>query len=733
MYHLSAVCLLCVCLLVAVLPCTCSPNHDDNEGQGHHREKRSAPTLSNRTLCNPGQQWPSTRVNTTARLAALRAVMTNRSLHAFIVFSADAHESEYPAARDKRRGFITGFSGSAGYAAVTMTRAAMWSDGRYFLEAEDALDCNWIFMKMGEPGVPSMSQWLGSELTSGQVVGADPFLVSSNRWASMAKNLAKSGLTFEAVSSSPVDQVWPDQPPPPKTPINALDVQYAGRRWQDKVLDVHFAMEQEGVHGAYVVTSLDEVAWLFNLRANDIAYNPFFISYAIVEYYGANSSDNKVRLYIQDRDNRLTRDPTDPETPHRLHQHLNTAPNGSCHGAMGMCVQVHDYVNSQVVADIESLESASAANKIWVTPYCNYAIFRAIPEAQLFQARSFIAFAKAQKNPVERRGMEICYKRDSAVLVEFFAKLEKEMSEGKRWTEVSVDEELMRMRRAADKNRGLSFETIAGSGPNGAVIHYRPLPASDRQLTTGDMLLLDSGGQYLDCTTDTTRTVHFGSPTAYMKESYTLVLMGTIDLARAVWPKGEYGRTLEILARHPLYEAGLDYNHATGHGIGAYFSVHEGPGNIGRWKGPFYAHEELLPGMFFSDEPGFYEDGQFGVRLETVVMVEPAHTKYNFRGVQFLHFKPIALVPFETKLINYSMMSNHQISWLNVYHQLCQDHIEPLLTSDLARQWLRERTKPFITPTPTPCNHPPSNPAPKPLPSLLSLLMMLAAAFVCVF
>ncbi|XP_076445432.1 xaa-Pro aminopeptidase 1-like isoform X2 [Babylonia areolata] len=680
MSAVTAFCLLCTCVLASVLLCTCSPPHEDSDGE--HRHKRSLPTLSNRTHCGPGEQWPATRVNTTQRLADLRAEMSRMRIDAFIILSGDAHGSEYTAARDQRRGFISGFTGSAGYAAVTMTQAALWTDGRYFLEAEDAMDCNWIFMKRREPGVPTMPGWLTTVLTAGQSVGADPFLVTNSLWQDLERSLQKVNVTLTAVATNPVDAVWSDQPQPPRTPVNALDVRYAGKSWQDKVGEVYTAMQERGVNGAYVVTSLDEVAWLFNLRATDIEYNPFFISYAVVEYYGQSSADNKVRLYLYDKERRLTADPTDDETSANLHTHLNTNPNGTCTGLAGLCVQVQDYNSSQVAVDISMVAAASSDNKVWVTFDCNYAIFDAVPQAQRFQERSFIALAKAQKNPTERHGMDVCNKRDAVVLVEFLAKMEREITEGKNWTEVSASAELKRMRQAADKNRGLSFASIAGSGPNGAVMHYRPGPMTDRQLTTDEMFLLDSGGQYLECTTDTTRTMHYGTPTPFMIEAYTRVLMGAIDLARVVWRKGLYGRSLDILARQNLWSAGLDYNHGTGHGIGAYLSVHE--------------------------EPGYYQDGEFGVRLETVLMVEPLNTTHQFGTAPYMHFQPVALVPFEPKLIDFTLLSTHQIEWLNHYNELTRDHILPLLTSDLAKDWLRERTRPYVTPTP-PCRPPSSS------------------------
>ncbi|XP_025097190.1 xaa-Pro aminopeptidase ApepP-like isoform X1 [Pomacea canaliculata] len=652
-------------------------------GEGGHRTKREAgqPTLADRLNCSQGD-----RVNTTQRLADMRAAMRQLDIDAFIILSDDAHGSEYPSERDERRGFISGFTGSAGQAVVTLHQAALWTDGRYFLEAEGALDCNWIFMRSGDANVPSISQWVISELanTSG-VVGADPFLVSNSQWQSFEKAFVQANITFKQVFKNPVDTAWGGyQPAPPMSNITALPMEFAGKTWQDKITELRQSMTAKNAD-VFVVTSLDETAWLFNLRGGDISYNPVFLSYAIVE-------KTSVRLYLLNKNERLTQNATDPVTSIKLKEHLNTGDTGSCTGSSASCVEVVDYNETAIVEDVKAL--ATAGKKIWVTFVCNYAIFSAIPEASRIQDRSSIALAKAMKNQVEREGMERCYIRDSLILIKFLAFLEKEIKNGHYWTEVSAAERLKEMRLQGQYNRGLSFESISGSGPNGAVIHYRPLNATNRQITTTEMYLLDSGGQYLDGTTDVTRTMHFGTPSSHEKECYTRVLMGAIDLANLVWPQGLYGREIDMAARAPLWQVGLEYNHGTGHGIGAYLSVHEGPGRISLTHSANPSEETVHEYMFFSDEPGYYENGKFGIRLETIVMVEPTSIKAPSNKT-FYRFKPMTLVPFEPNLIDTELLTKSQITWLNKYHELVWNTMKDNLTSEEERSWLWSRAQPI--------------------------------------
>ncbi|XP_061176383.1 xaa-Pro aminopeptidase 1-like isoform X2 [Saccostrea echinata] len=669
-----------------------------NDDGLHHRSKRAlSPSRkieiknmspNDRLSCPPGQTAPPTRVNTTERLENLRAEMLTAGVDAYIIPSEDAHQSEYPSDYDLRREFISGLSGSAGLAIVTRTQAALWTDGRYFLQAEDELDCNWILMKSGEPGVPSSTEWLISVLGTNAKVGAYPFLINSGSYERYEKALSQRNITMTTTAEDLVGKIWTmGRPEEPNSPINALPLKFAGRSWQDKLADMHKAMTEKDVD-AMVVTGLDETAWLLNLRAADIAYNPFFLSYIIVD-----KKMNETTLYIKNHTAKLTQNPTDEQSTEKLHEHLNTGTSGSCSGRTGYCVQVYEYSSTAVESKVQTVASNSGI--VLVSFSCNYALYSKIPEAKRLQENTPAALQKSQKNDVERNGMRNSHKRDAVALITFMTKLEKEVKAGKRWTEVSAARDLKTYREKKLYNRGLSFPSISAVGSNGAVIHYTPGNLTDRQITTSEMYLLDSGGQYLDGTTDVTRTFHFGTPTDFEKESYTRVLMGHVDLAMMTFIAGLYGREIDAIARRPLWEVGLQYRHGTGHGIGMFLSVHEGPGRISLSHAPFESDSPLQDGNFFSDEPGYYEDGKFGIRLENIFMVKEVDTKYKFPNTTFLGFETVTMVPYEPNLIKYDMLSQSQVDWINAYHKKVLELIGPELRANNpeAYNWLESRTR----------------------------------------
>ncbi|KAK3597295.1 hypothetical protein CHS0354_010927 [Potamilus streckersoni] len=657
----------------------------------HERTKRStsySATLEpgNWENCKTGTTLP-TRVNTSERVRSLRNLFAGIQIQAYIIPSEDAHQSEYPSDYDKRRQYISGFSGSAGMAVVTNNLSALWTDGRYFIQAEAELDCNWILMRQGETGVQTTTEWLRSVLTANSKVGISPFLISSSRWKSYSDDLQKYNISLSKVNSELIDQIWTTmRPPMPSTVINALSMQFAGRSWQDKINDIHTKMAEKYVD-LMVITSLDETAWLFNLRASDIAYNPFFMSYAIID-----RTLNRTSLYIIDKDRKLTQNPNDNETSVKVHTHLETGPNGICSGSGGGCTEVKEYNNTAIEIDVEKL--VNERNKVWVSPSCNYAIFSLIPETKVYQANTPATLMKAKKNKAEVDGMKSAHVRDAVALISFLAKLEKEVKEGKLWTELSAAEELEKYRRDQDYNRGLSFDSISGSGSNGAIIHYSVTNATNKAITTKEMYLLDSGGQYLDGTTDVTRTFHFGSPTDFEKECYTRVLMGHINLFLAKWPKGLYGREIDAFARGPLWDVGLVYRHGTGHGIGMYLSVHEGPSRISLSHSAFTGDEPLDEFQFLSNEPGYYEPNKFGIRIENIVMVTSVNTTYKMEGQNFLGFEHITFVPYEPNLIKLSMLSGKHIEYLNNYHKLIQEKVGPALKEKNleAYDWMMQKT-----------------------------------------
>ncbi|XP_064603094.1 xaa-Pro aminopeptidase 1-like isoform X2 [Liolophura sinensis] len=651
------------------------------------------PKVEDRETCASGYSGPvpATRVNTSQRLQRLRQHLRNNSIDAYIISSEDAHASEYVSDYDARREYISGFSGSAGTAVVTADKAALWTDGRYFLQADEQLDCNWILMKAGQPNVPTTYEWLEKELSNGQAIGASSYnnpigkLISKGQWLPEIQELLDAGIQFRPIDNDLVDAIWTTgRPAIPAGPVEIHPISFAGKNWSEKVGFVRNHLSAANVT-ALVVTGLDETAWLFNLRGADIPYNPFFISYAIVEM-------DRVRLYLRDHSTKLS--------SQDLQTHLNTNADGSCTGKQGNCVEVKNY--NSMKADVAALAMQSSTRKIWISHSCNYAIYNSIDRTKAYQKSSPIALMKAVKNSVERQGMKNSHIRDAVALISFMQRLEKEVKEGKPWTEVSAAMELKKYREKQDYMKGLSFPSISGFGSNGAIIHYKPSNVTDRTITTEGMYLLDSGGQYLDGTTDVTRTFHFGTPTDFEKEAYTLVLMGAIDLALLKWPAGLYGRDLDAVTRAPLWKAGLIYNHGTGHGIGAYLSVHEGPGRISLGYRETTYESKLYDGMFFSDEPGYYEDGKFGVRLETIVEIVYVSTKYQYKNTKFLGFNPITLVPFEPHLINVQMMSAEQISWLNAYHKKVMDIVGKRLKDEGltdAYKWVEARVKPYEMPT----------------------------------
>ncbi|CAC5392509.1 unnamed protein product [Mytilus coruscus] len=376
-----------------------------------------------------------------------------------------------------------------------------------------------------------------------------------------------------------------------------------------------------------------------------------------------------------------------------------------------------------MLTEVQNINTNSSISQVWVAFQCNYALYSALSSKKIHQANTPAALIKTRKNTVEQQGMRNSHKRDAVALINLHSKFRENcechnvlnreqgtayklvinillftMKDGtKEWTEVSAALDLKTHRFNAEHNRGLSFPSISGSGPNGAVIHYFPTPATDRKLSVNEMYLLDSGGQYLDGTTDVTRTFHFGTPTAYQKECYTRVLMGQVDLARILFPNTLYGREIDAIARRPLWDVGLEYRHGTGHGIGSYLSVHEGPGRISLSHASFASDEKLDEFMFFSDEPGYYEANEFGIRLENIVMVTEAQTKYQFMNSTFLTFETVTLVPYEPNLIDYDLLSPEQIKWINMYHSKVQKEIGPLVSSDpVASEWLSSRTQTVI-------------------------------------
>ncbi|XP_065071332.1 xaa-Pro aminopeptidase 1-like isoform X2 [Rhopilema esculentum] len=543
-----------------------------------------------------------------------------------------------------RREFISGFTGSTGTAIVTENKALMWTDGRYYLQAEKELDANWTLMKDGLPETPTQEDWLSKELPVGAKVGVDPYLISLDAWRRISKKLQGSGRTLVRVDRNLVDLVWADhgRPATPCSNLITLGQEFSGKSWKAKVSEIRGRLKEKDAYGV-IVAALDEVAWLFNLRGSDIDFNPVFFSYAIV-------TTDDVSLFIDDA--RLN---------NGIKEHLCIDKKEES------VLKIFPYEN----IDKEVKELAGKGKRIWISSKNSAALASLVPEENLITETSPVCVAKAVKNEVEIEGMRQAHIRDAAALCRYFAWLENEIHKG-YLTEVTAADKLEQFRKEQEHFVGLSFPTISGSGPNGAVIHYRPEAATARTLSPDEMYLCDSGAQYFDGTTDVTRTVHFGTPSQYEKECFTRVLKGNIQMASAKFPKGTRGHVLDILARKPLWDCGLNYLHGTGHGVGAFLNVHEGPQGIS----PRVSEDEpLKPGMFVTDEPGYYEDGKFGIRIENVMLVKEVKLEHNFKSVGFYGFEHITLVPIQTKMLVPELLTSDEINWINEYHSLCVEKV----------------------------------------------------------
>ncbi|XP_065838781.1 xaa-Pro aminopeptidase 1-like [Oscarella lobularis] len=606
--------------------------------------------------------------NTTEILKRLRACFSNvelvdQPIDGYIVPYQDHHQSEYLAPCDKRIEYVCGFTGSAGLAIVLKSKAAFWTDGRYHLQASSQLDKNWTVMKDGLPGVPKPEDWLPKALKGGNgKVGIDPFLFSKKQYEKFDKALTSEGHELVAIAKNLIDVVWKDQPPRPANKIIPLKFNYTGMKWEDKIKLIRSDLKKEKAK-ALVVTALDEIAWLFNLRGSDIDYNPVFFSYAVVGL-------TFVNLFLRDE-----------QRSKEVRDHLNAS--------SGIDVTLLPYSTEEFV---KSLEGLKGPEKIWASLKESQGTHMLIDNA--VTKDSPIQLPKAIKNQAEITGMRNAHIRDAVALCEYLLWLENEVPKGSV-DEISGATYLDTLRSKQDDFVSLSFPTISSVGPNGAIIHYFPTEATKRSLTTEEIYLVDSGGQYLDGTTDVTRTVHFGDPTPFQKECYTRVLKGHINLACVVFPNRTKGHQLDVLARQALWKVGLDYLHGTGHGVGSFLNVHEGPQSVSSRATDDAPMEE---GMIISDEPGYYEDGSFGIRIESLLVTVKASTENRYKNVQYLTFEPITLVPLMKKMIDVKLLTSDEIEWVNAYHSQCRDIIGKELEKQNKKdvlEWLNRETTPI--------------------------------------
>uniref|UniRef100_A0A8C0P3M0 X-prolyl aminopeptidase 1 n=1 Tax=Canis lupus familiaris TaxID=9615 RepID=A0A8C0P3M0_CANLF len=522
-----------------------------------------------------------------------------------------------------------------GTAIITEEHAAMWTDGRYFLQAAKQMDSNWTLMKMGLKDTPTQEDWLVSVLPEGSRVGVDPLIIPTDYWKKMAKVLRSAGHHLIPVKENLVDKIWTDRPERPCKPLLALGLDYTGISWKDKVADLRLKMAERNVVW-FVVTALDEIAWLFNLRGSDVEHNPVFFSYAIIGL-------ETIMLFIDG--DRID----DPSVKEHLLFDLGLEAEYR--------IQVLPY--KSILSELKALcANLSPREKVWVSDKASYAVSEAIPkDHRCCMPYTPICIAKAVKNSAESDGMRRAHIKDAVALCELFNWLEKEVPKG-GVSEISAADKAEEFRRQQADFVDLSFPTISSTGPNGAIIHYAPVPETNRTLSLDEVYLIDSGAQYKDGTTDVTRTMHFGTPTAYEKECFTYVLKGHIAVSAAVFPTGTKGHLLDSFARSALWDSGLDYLHGTGHGVGSFLNVHEGPCGISYKT---FSDEPLEAGMIVTDEPGYYEDGAFGIRIENVVLVVPVKTKYNFNNRGSLTFEPLTLVPIQTKMIDVDSLTDKEV------------------------------------------------------------------------
>ena len=610
-------------------------------------------------------------MNINQRLEDLREVMRREHLAAFIFPSTDPHQSEYVADHWKGREWISGFNGSAGTAVVTMNAAALWTDSRYFLAAEEQLEgTEFQLMKLKMEGTPTIAEWLGKEITANRhpyedwtEVGIDGWCSSANSVKELIADLRKeNGITLRT-NFDPLRQIWTDHPSIPQDPIEIYPIEYAGESCHDKIARVRQALRQRHADGM-LMAALDDIAWTVNLRGSDVHCNPVFVSYLLI-------SSKSVTLYINKK--KLT-----PEVSAYL---------------KAEDIRVEDYEQVK-----NGLKNYFEYNILLDPDEVNYALYEVVrnkgkmndlPKTEIVEEESPVKRMKTVKNEREIAGFRSAMLKDGIAMVKFLRDLELRIKkiENEPLTEIGVDEILTALRAEQPLFRGISFDTIAGYAEHGAIVHYEATPETDIPLRPEGFLLLDSGAQYLDGTTDITRTIALGPLTDEMKKVYTLVLKGHIQIELCKFPSGSSGTQIDILARQAMWREGLNYLHGTGHGVGTYLNVHEGPHQFRmEWK-----PAPLVAGMTITDEPGIYLAGKFGVRIENTLLVVPyMETEFG----KFLQFKSLTLCPIDKSPIVVEMLTREEIDWLNGYHQHVYDTLSPHLTSE-ENEWLRTACAPL--------------------------------------
>lgn len=596
-----------------------------------------------------------TKAEIKSRLAALRTEMQARQLSAFIVPSTDPHSGEYVPEHWETRKWISGFTGSAGTIVITLDDAGLWTDSRYFIQAEEQLEGTGIrLFKDRLPETPSIGEWLGSVLKEGDKVGIDGWVNSHQEAQGLRNELKSYGLILEAMTEDIFDTLWENRPGLPKTPVFILDEKRTGASCTEKIGRIQNAIAKHGA-SAIILSALDEIAWTLNLRGNDVHCNPVFISYLLI-------SEEGHTLYILEE--KITDEVRTYLTGHNI------------------AIQTYASLAENVKAFKEKHQGV-----LQISPLANEALYNLSSQyADAIVAPSPVALMKAVKNETEQAGFRKAMERDGVALVKFLRWLEEAVPAGGE-TELSIDRKLYELRAGQADFKGISFDTIAGYKEHAAIVHYEATPETDIPLKPEGLLLLDSGAQYLDGTTDITRTIALGPLTEEEKKDYTLVLKGHLHLQNAQFPAGTCGTQLDVLARIAMWKAGINYLHGTGHGIGHFLCVHEGPHQVRMNHVPTL----LEPGMILTDEPGIYKAGRHGIRIENTLLIVPAQES---EFGPFYKFEPLTLCPIDKKAIALDLMTDEELEWFNDYHQMVYDRLCPLL-NEKEQAWLKEATTPL--------------------------------------
>ena len=592
------------------------------------------------------------KTNIPERIAALREAMKQHKIDAYIIPTSDPHMSEYPADCWKYREWISGFTGSAGTVIITADKAGLWTDSRYFLQASTQLEGTGIeLFKMMLPETPTIPEFLTHELKEGQTVGLNGETYSLADARSLEKALAEKEIKLNT-NASLINPIWKERPAIPEAPMFEMPIELSGKSTEDKLIDINKMLHKAGAD-CTILSALDEVAWTFNIRGTDVAYNPVVISYAFV-------SEKESVLFVNPK-----------KIPAEIAEHLKK--EGVTLADYGMLATFLSRLPERTRGFIDSKRT-------------NVAIYNALPKSSiLIEGISPANHLKSIKNETEIKGFRNAVLKDGIAMTKFYFWLEKMLKAGEKVTELSAAAKLTALRSEQPQYVMDSFASISSYGPHGAVVHYSPTPETDTELKTDSLYLLDSGAQYLDGTTDITRTIALcDEPSEQMKKDFTRALKGTIGIAKCKFPAGIRGCLIDAFARKALWDAGINYLHGTCHGIGHCLNVHEGPQSIRMEENPVI----LEPGMVMSDEPAMYRPGEYGIRTENMILIrEDSETEFG----KFLGFETLTLCYIDTKLVIPSMLSVREHAWLNKYHQMVYDLVSPHLTEE-EKAWLKEKT-----------------------------------------